>query len=141
MTYLVLKYLHVIGAAVILGTGAGIAFFMLMAHRTNDPAFVAKAAGVVVVADMLFTATAVLAQPVTGALLASEIGIPFSEGWLLASLFLYLVAGPFGSRWSGSRCGCGIWRRRQHRPEKNCRKIITACFGFGSSSAFPASEP
>jgi uncharacterized membrane protein len=93
--YLVLKYIHVIGAAVILGTGAGIAFFMLMAHRTNDPAFVARTAGVVVVADMLFTATAVLAQPVTGALLALELGIPFSEDWLLASLVLYLVAGAF----------------------------------------------
>ncbi|MGE3652403.1 MAG: DUF2269 family protein, partial [Reyranellaceae bacterium] len=34
--YLVLKYLHVIGAAVLLGTGAGIAFFMLLAHRTGE---------------------------------------------------------------------------------------------------------
>jgi uncharacterized membrane protein len=30
--YLALKYLHVIGAAVLLGSGAGIAFFMLLAH-------------------------------------------------------------------------------------------------------------
>ena len=29
--------LHVIGAAVLLGTGAGIAFFMVMAVRTRDP--------------------------------------------------------------------------------------------------------
>ena len=29
MLYFVLKYLHVVGAAVLLGTGAGIAFFML----------------------------------------------------------------------------------------------------------------
>ena len=34
--YLALKYLHVIGAAVLLGTGAGIAFFMLLAHRTGE---------------------------------------------------------------------------------------------------------
>ncbi len=32
MTYLDLKFLHIIGAAVLLGTGAGIAFFMMMAH-------------------------------------------------------------------------------------------------------------
>jgi ATP-dependent DNA ligase len=32
MLYLVIKFLHVIGAAVFLGTGTGIAFFMLMAH-------------------------------------------------------------------------------------------------------------
>jgi len=95
MRYLVLKYLHVIGATAILGTGAGIAFFMLMAHRTNEPAFVARTAGVVVVADMLFTAIAVLAQPVTGALLALELGISLGEDWLLASLILYLLAGAF----------------------------------------------
>ena len=34
MLYFVLKFAHVIGAAVLLGTGAGIAFFMLLAHRT-----------------------------------------------------------------------------------------------------------
>jgi uncharacterized membrane protein len=33
--YFALKFLHVIGAAVLLGTGAGIAFFMLLAHRTG----------------------------------------------------------------------------------------------------------
>ncbi|HBS34711.1 MAG TPA: DUF2269 domain-containing protein, partial [Parvularcula sp.] len=32
----VVRWLHVIGATVLLGTGAGIAFFMLMAHRTRD---------------------------------------------------------------------------------------------------------
>jgi len=32
MLYFALKYLHLIGAAVLLGTGAGIAFFMLLAH-------------------------------------------------------------------------------------------------------------
>ena len=33
--YFLVKYLHVLGAIVILGTGAGIAFFMLMAHRSR----------------------------------------------------------------------------------------------------------
>ena len=35
MLYFAVKYLHLIGAAVLLGTGAGIAFFQLMAHRTG----------------------------------------------------------------------------------------------------------
>jgi uncharacterized membrane protein len=30
--YFLLKYLHLIGASVLLGTGAGIAFFMLRDH-------------------------------------------------------------------------------------------------------------
>jgi uncharacterized membrane protein len=36
MLFLILKYLHLVGAAVLLGTGSGIAFFMLRAHMTGD---------------------------------------------------------------------------------------------------------
>jgi len=93
--YLLLKYLHVIGAIIILGTGTGIAFFMLMAHRTKDAAFVARTAAVVVIADMIFTASAVVAQPITGYLLADMTGAPLWEGWLGAALLLYGVAGVF----------------------------------------------
>jgi len=91
----VLKYLHVIGAVVILGTGTGIAFFMLMAHLSEDAAFIGRTGSVVVLADKLFTATAVVVQPVTGYLLMRETGFPFSEGWIIASLVLYAVAGAF----------------------------------------------
>ena len=90
-----LRWLHVIGATVLLGTGAGIAFFMLMAHRTGDTRVIAHTAGVVVVADYLFTASAVLLQPITGALLVVEIGWPWSQGWILASLGLYVLVGLF----------------------------------------------
>jgi len=93
LDYLLLKYLHVIGAIVLLGTGTGIAFFMLMAHRSKDAAFVARTAGVVVTADMVFTATAVIAQPVTGYGLAEMTGVPLWEGWLGLALILYGVAG------------------------------------------------
>lgn len=91
--YLVLKFLHVIGAAVLLGTGAGIAFFMLMAHRTDEAALIAATARTVVIADYLFTATAVVAQPVTGVLLAREIGWSLGEGWIVLSLALYVITG------------------------------------------------
>jgi hypothetical protein len=37
MFYLLLKMVHVIGASVLLGTGAGNAFFMLIAHLRNEP--------------------------------------------------------------------------------------------------------
>lgn len=95
MTYLVLKYVHVIGAIVILGTGMGIAFFMFMAHRSKDVGFVARTASVVVLADIIFTATAVIAQPVTGYLLLLETGIGLTERWVMLSLVLYAVAGAF----------------------------------------------
>ena len=67
--YFLIKYLHVLGAIVILGTGSGIAFFMLTAHRSGNAAFIARTAATVVFADMVFTLTAVLLQPVTGGLL------------------------------------------------------------------------
>jgi uncharacterized membrane protein len=95
LTYLILKYLHVLGAMVILGTGAGIAFFMLMAHLSRDAAFIARTAKIVVLADLVFTATAVIAQPVTGFVLLRLIGVPPTEPWVAASLGLYAVAGAF----------------------------------------------
>ena len=95
LTYLLLKYLHVLGAIVILGTGTGIAFFMLMAHLSRDADFIGRTGSVVVQADKLFTATAVAIQPLTGYLLMRETGVPFSEGWMVASLVLYGVAGMF----------------------------------------------
>ena len=93
--YFLLKFLHVIGANVLLGTGAGIAFFMLMAHRTGDAATIAATARIVVIADYVFTATAVVAQPVTGLLLVREVGYGLTEGWILASIALYLLTGAF----------------------------------------------
>ncbi len=93
--YLVLKYLHVLGAVVLLGTGAGIAIFMFMANRTGDSVIVAATAGIVVIADFVFTATAVLAQPITGLLLARNAGYLLTEGWIVASVLLYLVTGAF----------------------------------------------
>ena len=93
--YLLARWLHVIGACVLLGTGAGIAFFMVMAHRSREAALVAHVAGTVVIADALFTATAVIAQPVTGLWLAALAGWPLSTPWIVASLVLDVVTGAF----------------------------------------------
>lgn len=91
--YTLLKIAHVVGATVLLGTGAGIAFFMLMAHRARDPAIIAHTAGIVVLADTLFTASAVILQPLTGAALAHLAGYPLLSGWVGLSLVLYVVTG------------------------------------------------
>ena len=92
---LILRWLHVLGATVLLGTGAGIAFFMVMADRSKDVRIIAHTAGVVVIADWLFTASAVVVQPITGALLASAVGWPLNTGWIVLSLVLYVVTGLF----------------------------------------------
>lgn len=95
MVYFMLKYLHVIGASVLLGTGAGIAFFMLLAHRTGEASTVAAVARIVVVADFLFTATAVVLQPITGVALAWHVGYSLWDGWIALSILLYLFTGAF----------------------------------------------
>jgi len=94
-SFLILKWLHVIGATVLLGTGAGIAFFMVRAHQTRDPKIVAAVASIVVLADYVFTLAAVVAQPITGFWLAQLVGYPLTSFWIIASLGLYLVTGAF----------------------------------------------
>jgi len=95
MTYDILRFLHVIGATVLLGTGAGIAFFMVISNRSGDPRLIAHVGGIVVLADTVFTATAALFQPVTGYLLAREAGWPVLSGWVGLSLALYIIVGAF----------------------------------------------
>ncbi len=95
MTYELLRFVHIIGATVLLGTGAGIAFFMVMSNRSNDPRLIAHVAGIVVIADTLFTATAAVLQPISGYLLARQVGWPILEGWVFWSLGLYVIVGLF----------------------------------------------
>ena len=46
-----------------------------------------------VIADFVFTASAVVAQPLTGAALAWSIGYSLSERWIALSLALYVMVG------------------------------------------------
>ena len=94
LSYFLVKYLHVLGAMTILGTGTGIAFFMLMAHRTGHAGVIALTARFVVLADLIFIASAVVVQPVSGFALAWAIGLsPLHEPWIIVSLLLYVVVG------------------------------------------------
>jgi len=95
MTYELLRFAHVIGACVLLGTGAGIAFFMVISNRSSDPVLITHVSGIVVLADALFTATAAVFQPITGYLLAREVGWPLMNGWVFVSLCLYVFVGAF----------------------------------------------
>jgi uncharacterized membrane protein len=89
------RWLHVIGACLLLGTGSGIAFFMVMAHRSGDARIVAHVGQSVVLADFLFTASAVVVQPLTGLWLAHLIGWPLTTPWIALSLGLYVLIGLF----------------------------------------------
>lgn len=90
-TYLVLKFLHVLSGAVFLGTGVGIAFFLLWANAKGDLATIVVTLRGVVFADFAFTAVAVVVQPATGLLLLHMTGRDMTERWIAMSLGLYLV--------------------------------------------------
>src|SRR4051812_36888628 len=68
---------------------------MLLAHLRRDPPVIAGVARIVVIADFLFTATAVVVQPITGVLLARAMNYSLWDGWIALSIALYGVTGIF----------------------------------------------
>lgn len=91
MNYLTLEWIHILSATLLLGTGTGIAFFMWMAHRTGDARTIAATARIVVLADALFTAPAVIIQLLTGLWLTHAAGLALTTFWVAAALVLYGV--------------------------------------------------
>ena len=92
MTYLFVKWLHVVSSTILFGTGLGSAYYMFFASRTRDVRAVAVIVRQVVTADWLFTATTGVLQPVTGLYLAYLANLPLASTWLMVSIVLYVVA-------------------------------------------------
>jgi uncharacterized membrane protein len=85
------KFLHVLGACVLLGPGLGIAFFLFTANRTHHPGVIAVTARIAVVANLIFITAGMVVLPVTGWALALAIGLdPLDESWIVLSIYLYL---------------------------------------------------
>jgi uncharacterized membrane protein len=91
--YLMLKWVHIISATLLFGTGLGTAFHGWMAGRSGDVRAIAVTGRNVVLADWLFTAPAVVLQPATGVALAWLAGIPLDTAWLVAATVLYVLVG------------------------------------------------
>lgn len=91
--YPALKLIHVLSGAVLFGTGLGIAFFMMWAHRSRRAVAVAEVGRIVIVADFVFTASAVVIQPLTGFALIGLQGYDPFDPWLLAAYGLYVLTG------------------------------------------------
>jgi uncharacterized membrane protein len=90
--YLVVKWLHILSSTLIFGTGIGSAFYLLVSVLQRDARVVAGVARIVVIADWLFTATTVIAQPLTGLYMVHLAGMPLGTRWLAWSMALYAVA-------------------------------------------------
>lgn len=90
--YLILKLIHILAAVVVTGTGAGIAFFMFMANRSNNPQAIYITAKHVILGDWIFTTPAVITQIITGILLMNTQGYSFSAPWFywVVGLFVFI---------------------------------------------------
>jgi uncharacterized membrane protein len=91
--YLVVKWLHVLSSTILFGTGIGSAFYMLFASLNRDARIAHFVVRYVVIADWVFTTTAVIVQPVTGLYLVHLAGMPLASRWIAWSIALYFVAG------------------------------------------------
>jgi uncharacterized membrane protein len=92
-SYSLIKALHIISSTILFGTGLGIAFFMFCSRYAKDIHERYYAARFTVLADYVFTAPAVILQPLTGAWLIINGGYDPMAPWLKASYVLYLLAG------------------------------------------------
>lgn len=91
--YLILKLIHILAAVVVTGTGAGIAFFMFMANRSNNPQAIYITAKHVILGDWIFTTPAVITQIITGILLMNMQGYSFSALWFYWVVGLFALIG------------------------------------------------
>ena len=91
--YSIIKTLHILSAAVLFGTGLGIAFFMFVGLRSPIYAQRLFAARATVIADLWFTLPAVVVQPISGAYLIFSGGLVWNSVWLFWAYALYLIAG------------------------------------------------
>ena len=81
-SYFILKAIHIASAAVLFGTGLGIAFFKWITDRTGNVGAIRVVSEKVVLADWLFTLPAIVVQLLTGLALARLLGYPVSRGWV-----------------------------------------------------------
>jgi len=93
MDYLFLKWLHILSATLMFGTGLGTAFYMFFTNRSGNVQAIAVVSRWVVRADWWFTTPAVIVQPLSGAAMIHIAGYAWDAPWIVWSLTLYALAG------------------------------------------------
>ena len=93
MDYVTTKWLHIISATLLYGTGFGSAFYMFFVNRSRNVQAIAIVTKWVVRADWWFTTPTVIIQPMSGLWLIHLAGYDWQWHWLKWSMMLYAVAG------------------------------------------------
>lgn len=90
--YLLLKWVHILSATVLFGTGLGTAAHLWMTHRSGSIPAIAVATANTVRADWCFTLTSGVVQPASGAALIWLGGHDPFAPWLSVAYALYAIA-------------------------------------------------
>jgi uncharacterized membrane protein len=93
MEYLTTKWLHILSATFMFGTGFGTAFYMFFANRSGNVQAIAVVTRWVARADWWFTTPSVIIQPLSGLWMMHLAGYPLTAHWIAWSLALYALAG------------------------------------------------
>lgn len=93
MIFLSLKLIHIASAIILFGLGCGTVFFKMMADSSGNHAAIAITSKHVVLADWWFTTPTVFIQPLTGILMAEQMGMSLMDGWIMQSVILYVLTG------------------------------------------------
>ena len=93
MTFLFLKWVHILSAVLLLGAGVGSAFILWRANREGNIHSIRFALKYAILADWLFTVPPITLLPITGYLMMRSKEYAFSETWILVSLVLFVFAG------------------------------------------------
>lgn len=93
MSYLVVKWIHILSSTLLFGTGLGSAFYMFFTSLSRDARATAVVVRYVVIADWAFTTPTIIIQPLSGFYLIHLAGFPLGSAWIIWSIVLYLVAG------------------------------------------------
>lgn len=95
--YLLWKTAHVLSAAILFGTGLGIAFFAWFGYRramrSRDMGGLHMVLKLTVLGDLVLTTPAVIFQLISGLMLVRLNGWNFSSEWVLAAVGLYVLTG------------------------------------------------
>jgi uncharacterized membrane protein len=95
--YAIWKTAHIISAAILFGTGLGIAFFAWFGYRralrTNSIEGLRTVLHLTVVGDSVFTAPAVVFQALSGLVLLHLNGWSLFSPWALTSIVLFMLVG------------------------------------------------
>lgn len=98
-TYLIWKTAHIVSAAILFGTGIGIAFFAWFGYRyaikTGDIGGLRTVLRLTVIGDLCFTAPAVVFQVVSGLVLMHFNRMPLLTPWSETVFVLFMLVGAF----------------------------------------------